>query len=426
MKVLLLGSGGREHALCWKIRQSRKLTKLFIAPGNGGSADQGEVLDLSVSDFEGIASAIEKHSIDMLVVGPEDPLVNGIYDFLKTEKAFKDLMIIGPSAAGAVLEGSKSYAKDFMNKYGIPTAGSATFTGNELSEAKAFLQTLQAPYVLKADGLAAGKGVLILNDLKEAEKELEEMFSGKFGDASSKVVIEDFLDGIEMSVFALTDGKDYLILPEAKDYKRIGEGDMGLNTGGMGAVSPVPFADKAFMEKVEKQIVAPTISGIQSEGFDYTGFVFFGLMNVNGDPYVIEYNVRMGDPETQAVIPRIKSDLLDLFIKAASGELNQGKLEIEDSTSLTLVLASGGYPGSYEKGGNIRGVRELREGLIFHAGTKLEDDELLTNGGRVLAITSFGRGIAQAREKVYTWVQSIRFDSMYYRKDIGLDLLEED
>lgn len=426
MKVLLLGSGGREHALCWKIRQSRKLTKLFIAPGNGGSADQGEVLDLSVSDFEGIASAIEKHSIDMLVVGPEDPLVNGIYDFLKTEKAFKDLMIIGPSAAGAVLEGSKSYAKDFMNKYGIPTAGSATFTGNELSEAKAFLQTLQAPYVLKADGLAAGKGVLILNDLKEAEKELEEMFSGKFGDASSKVVIEDFLDGIEMSVFALTDGKDYLILPEAKDYKRIGEGDMGLNTGGMGAVSPVPFADKAFMEKVEKQIVAPTISGIQSEGFDYTGFVFFGLMNVNGDPYVIEYNVRMGDPETQAVIPRIKSDLLDLFIKAASGELNQAKLEIEDSTSLTLVLASGGYPGSYEKRKNIRGVRELREGLIFHAGTKLEDDELLTNGGRVLAITSFGRGIAQAREKVYTWVQSIRFDSMYYRKDIGLDLLEED
>lgn len=425
MNVLVLGSGGREHALCWKLRQSRKLKKLFIAPGNGGSSEQGEVLDLSVTDFDAISKAISEHKIDMLVVGPEDPLVQGIYDYLKTEKGFDDLMIIGPSAAAAKLEGSKSFAKSFMQKYGIPTAGSGTFSSTELEEAKAFLHSLQSPYVLKADGLAAGKGVLIIDQLEEAEKELEAMFSGKFGDASSTVVIEEFLDGVELSVFALTDGKDYVLLPEAKDYKRIGENDTGLNTGGMGAVSPVSFVDAGFMKKVEERIVKPTINGIASEGFDYSGFVFFGLMNVNGDPYVIEYNVRMGDPETQAVIPRINSDLLEILEKCAKGTLANVKLDIEDSTSLTLVLVSGGYPEAYEKGKRIRGVSEMREGLIFHAGTRVEEDDLLTNGGRVLAITSFGRGLEQAREKVYSWVQSIRFDDMYYRKDIGLDLLDE-
>ncbi len=426
MNVLVLGSGGRENALCWKIRQSRKLKQLFIAPGNGGSSDQGKVLEISINDFEAVAKAILDHKIDMLVVGPEDPLVNGIYDFLKGEKAMHDLMIIGPSAAGAVLEGSKSYAKTFMNRYGIPTAGSATFSTHELQEAKAFLHTLQAPYVLKADGLAAGKGVVILDKVEEAEKELEEMFSGKFGVASSKVVIEEFLDGIEVSVFAITDGKDYVILPEAKDYKRIREGDVGLNTGGMGAVSPVPFADKSFMKKVEERIVKPSIDGIAQEGFPYVGFVFFGLMSVHGEPYVIEYNVRMGDPETEVVIPRIQSDLLDVFIKAASGKLSEVKLELEESTAVTLVLVSGGYPEAYQKGKAIRGVNEVREGLIFHAGTKLEDEELKTNGGRVIAVTTFGRCINQARDKAYRIAQSIRFDSMYYRKDIGLDLLEED
>lgn len=426
MNVLVLGSGGREHALCWKIRQSKKLSKLFIAPGNGGSAELGTVLDINLSDFESIALALQKYGINMLVVGPEDPLVGGLYDFLRARDSFKDLMIIGPSAAGAALEGSKSYAKAFMQKYGIPTAGSGSFSASEINEAKAFLHSLQAPYVLKADGLAAGKGVLILDSIKEAEKELEAMFSGKFGEAGNKVVIEEFLDGIEVSVFALTDGNDYVLLPEAKDYKRIGEGDTGLNTGGMGAVSPVPFFDKAFREKVEARVVAPTIQGIQAEGMAYTGFVFFGLMNVNGEPYVIEYNVRMGDPETQVVIPRIQTDLLDLFEKAAHQNLKDVKLEIEESTALSVVLVSGGYPGSYQKGKAIRGINEVREGLIFHAGTKSEDEGYLTHGGRVLAITVFGRGLGQAREKAYRIAQSIRFDSMYYRKDLGLDLLEED
>lgn len=422
MRVLLLGGGGREHALAWKINESSRLTKLYVAPGNAGTALIAENVDLKVTDFEALAAFVESKAIDMLVVGPEDPLVEGVRDYFEADGRFKKLMIVGPGKAGAILEGSKDFAKEFMMRHHIPTARYTTVTRENMEEGVRFLKELKPPYVLKADGLAAGKGVLILNELDEAVKELNLMLDGKFGKAGNQVVIEEFLKGIELSVFALTDGKTYKILGSAKDYKRVGEGDTGLNTGGMGAVSPVPFADEEFNRKVEERIVRPTIEGLQADGVDYKGFVFFGLMNVGGDPYVIEYNVRMGDPETEVVMPRLKTDILTLFEEMAHGQLEKAAFELDDRFCTTVMLVSQGYPGSYEKGKVISGLDSVEGSIVFHAGTRMEGDKVLTSGGRVMAVSSFGKTMKEALALSYQNVGKIHFDGMNLRKDIGFDL----
>ncbi|WP_099289997.1 phosphoribosylamine--glycine ligase [Butyricimonas sp. Marseille-P3923] len=422
MKVLLLGSGGREHALAWKINESERLTTLYVAPGNAGTAGIAENVNIKVTDFEALAAFVENNGIEMLVVGPEDPLVEGIRDYFEADARFAHLMIVGPGKAGAILEGSKDFAKEFMIRHHIPTAGYLTVTKENIEDGIDFLKTLKPPYVLKADGLAAGKGVLILNDIEEAKSELRLMLGGKFGKAGNRVVIEEFLSGIELSVFALTDGKDYKILGSAKDYKRIGEGDTGLNTGGMGAVSPVPFADEEFNRKVEERIVRPTIEGFRAEGIDYKGFVFFGLMNVAGDPYVIEYNVRMGDPETEVVLPRLKTDILSLFEAMAKGELKQAAFDLDFRFCTTVMLVSQGYPGDYEKGKVITGLENVEGCIVFHAGTKLTDGKVLTNGGRVLAVSSYGDTMKEALTQSYKNVAKIHFEGMNFRRDIGFDL----
>lgn len=423
MNILIIGSGGREHALARQIGKSSLCKKIFVAPGNAGTGQIAENLKLDTDDFEAVKSAVLKNDIQMLVVGPEKPLVNGIYDFFKKDKDLAHVQVIGPSKRGATLEGSKQRAKEFMANNDIPTAAYEAFTKESLEAGKTFLEQLTPPYVLKADGLAGGKGVLILADLNEAKAELENMLTDqKFGEASETVVIEEFLDGIELSVFAITDGQNYKILPTAKDYKRIGEGDTGLNTGGMGAVSPVPFADEAFMKKIEERIVKPTIKGLQEEKIDYQGFVFFGLIKVDGDPYVIEYNVRMGDPEAEVVLPRIKSDLLEVFQKTASQKLGEIDLKIDSRTATTIMLVSGGYPEAYEKGKEITGLDQVDEAIVYHGGTKSENDKILTNGGRVLAITAFGESIKKALSVGYRQADKIKFDKKYYRKDLGKDL----
>lgn len=425
MRVLILGSGGREHAFGWKISESTLLEKLFFAPGNAGTKNVGENVNIFVDDFKAIKKFVLENKINMVFVGPEDPLVKGIHDFFLADKDLVKIPVIGPKKDGARLEGSKDFAKEFMKKYNIPTAKYQSFTKETLKEGEAFLETLKAPYVLKADGLAAGKGVLILSDLKEAKKELKLMLADqKFGEASNKVVIEEFLKGIECSAFVMTDGISYKILPEAKDYKRIGEKDTGLNTGGMGAVSPVPFADKVFVDRIENQIVIPTIKGLREEKIDYRGFIFIGLMNVGGEPFVIEYNCRMGDPETEAVLPRIKSDMLDLFEGIASQTLSERDLEVDERTTATIMLVSGGYPDEYEKGKSITGLDGLENNLIFHAGTTEKGGKVVTNGGRVIAVTSYGKDIEQALERSLHGAETIQFDKKYYRKDIGMDLLK--
>ena len=426
MNVLVVGSGGREHTLSWKIAQSSMCEKLFIAPGNAGTAALGQNIDIAVDDFEALKTLVLENDISMLVVGPEDPLVKGIYDFFKADDSLKEVTVIGPSKRGALLEGSKEFSKKFMEKHYVPTAAYQSFTKDTLDQGCAFLETLNPPYVLKADGLAAGKGVLIIDDLQEAKSELKSMLAdAKFGAASAKVVIEEFLDGIELSVFVLTDGKNYKVLPAAKDYKRIGEGDTGLNTGGMGAISPVPFADKFFMEKVEDQIIKPTIKGLQEEEIAYQGFIFIGLMNVKGAPYVIEYNVRMGDPETEVVIPRIKSDLLNLFKGIGDGTFSEKDFYVDEDTAVTVMLVSGGYPESYEKGKVMTGWEDCQGSLLFHAGTKQDGERVLSNGGRVLAVTSMGRDMETALAKSFENAEKIKFDKKYYRKDIGFDLKTE-
>jgi len=422
MNVLVLGSGGREHAISWKIKQSSLLQNLFIATGNAGTGQVGTNVPVNPEDFEAIKSFVLDNHIDMLLVGPEAPLVKGIHDFFKNDEQLKQILFIGPSKQGAELEGSKEFAKNFMLKYNIPTAKYQSFTLENLEKAYKFMESLQPPYVLKADGLAAGKGVIIEPDLAKAKMQLKKMLEGQFGAASKKVVIEEFLNGIELSVFVLTDGKDYLILPEAKDYKRIGEGDTGPNTGGMGAVSPVPFADASFMKKVEEKIIRPTIEGIQKEQIDYKGFVFFGLMNKNGEPYVIEYNVRMGDPETEVVMPRIKSDLLDLLLATAENRLSEKKIEFDSRTVTTVMLVSQGYPGAYEKGKEISNISESADTIIFHAGTKSDGEKIFTNGGRVIAVSAYGNNMAEALEKSYKKVKEIQFEGKTYRNDIGFDL----
>jgi len=425
MKILVLGSGGREHALAWKIAQSERVSKVYIAPGNAGTATVGENVPINIADFQAVKDAVLKNQIDMVVVGPEQPLVDGIVDFFKSDTNLKDVKIIGPGKQGAQLEGSKAFAKLFMEKYGIPTAECFTVTEKNLNEGLRYLTTLKAPYVLKADGLAAGKGVLIINDLDKAQKELKAMLSGKFGTASAKVVIETFLKGVEVSMFVLTDGKNYVILPEAKDYKRIGDGDTGLNTGGMGAISPVPFVTPEFVKKVEERIIKPTIKGLKNEKIDYKGFIFFGLMNCDGEPYVIEYNVRMGDPETESVMTRIDSDFAMLLCACAQGKLNEAPYQVSADTSVTVVLASGGYPESYTKGMEITGLENVCPCcVIAHAGTKLNaDNKLVTSGGRVMTVTAHGRNIEEARNIAYHNVKMIMFEGKNYRHDIGLDLL---
>jgi len=422
MNILILGSGGREHTFAYKIAQSNKCSKLYVAPGNAGTAEIAENLSLNPIDFAAVATTALEKDIKMIVVGPEDPLVKGIVDYFTNDERLKDIQIIGPSSSGALLEGSKERAKEFMAMHGIPTAAYESFNFESLGAGKNFLETLNPPYVLKADGLAAGKGVLIIDDLEEAKKELENMLSGKFGAASKKVVIEEFLDGIELSVFVLTDGKNYKTLPTAKDYKRIGEGNTGLNTGGMGAVSPVPFADEILMNKIEERIVKPTVTGLMKEEIDYKGFIFIGLIKVGEEPYVIEYNVRMGDPETEVVLPRITSDLVDLFEKTWSVELDQAKLEIDSRTAATVMMVSGGYPESYEKGKVISGINEIKDSIVFHAGTKQEGDDVVTSGGRVIALTSFGEDYKEALKKSYQSAEKLQFDKIYFRKDIGFDL----
>ncbi len=424
MNILVLGSGGREHALAWKIAQSPQCDKLFIAPGNAGTAQTGTNLSLAVNDFAAIAEAINTHQIDLLVVGPEDPLVNGIYDYLRQEAGLHELLIIGPDAAGAQLEGSKDFAKRFMQQNGIPTAAARTFVSGQEEEAYRYIDTQTPPIVVKADGLAAGKGVIIAQSQEEAKEAVHSMLvDEKFAAAGKKLLIEQFLEGIELSVFVLTDGRDYKILPEAKDYKRIGEQDTGPNTGGMGAVSPVPFATAEFMQKVESRIVQPTLAGLRQAGSHYAGFIFIGLMNVQGDPYVIEYNVRMGDPETQVVMPRLQTDLLALLTATASGKLKDIDLQIAPQTATTVVAVAGGYPGQYEKGHEIQGLEQTGEALVFHAGTKADGDRILTNGGRVLAATGLGADMEAALAQSYGTLAQISWPGMYYRQDIGRDLL---
>lgn len=423
MNILILGSGGREHTFAHQVSKSKKCSKLFVAPGNAGTSEIAENIPVAVTDFDAIKRCVVDNDIKMVIVGPEDPLVMGIYDYFKESDTLKDVMLIGPSKKGAMLEGSKERAKEFMVEHGIPTAAYASFTKDTLEKGKFFLEKLKPPYVLKADGLAAGKGVLILEDLDEAKNELENMLShNKFGEASSTVVIEEFLDGIELSVFVLTDGKNYKILPTAKDYKRIGEGDTGLNTGGMGAISPVPFADDILMKKIEDRIVRPTVNGLKKEQIDYKGFVFIGLIKVNEEPMVIEYNVRMGDPETEVVLPRIKTDLAALLEATANQRLSDIELEIDGRSATTVMVVSGGYPEKYEKGKEITGLSEVKDSIVFHAGTTIQKEKTVTNGGRVLAITSFDKDYRKALKKSYQNIEKLSFDRMYYRTDIGFDL----
>lgn len=422
MKVLLLGSGGREHAFAWKFVQSKKLKKLYVAPGNAGTATIAENIDLNPNDFEKIKDFVLEKGINMVVVGPEDPLVNGIHDFFLDDEAIKNIPVIGPEKLGAQLEGSKDFSKEFMFRHDIPTAKYKSITSENLEEGFTFLESLKAPYVLKADGLAAGKGVLIISDLNEAKQSLKEMIEGMFGDASSTVVIEEFLDGIELSVFVLTDGKNYKTLAEAKDYKRIGVGDTGLNTGGMGAISPVPFATADFMKKVEDRVIIPTIEGLQKDNIPYKGFIFIGLMNIGGDPYVIEYNVRMGDPESEVIIPRIKSDFLELMEAVSKQELDKVHFEMDDRTVTTVMLVAGGYPEVYEKGKSITKLDEVKGSIVFHAGTTFSGNDIVTNGGRVISVSSYGDTMQSALDKSFKNAELINFEGKYYRKDIGFDL----